>query len=328
MASKPKSALASLMDAINNSEQDQAAAVEADVVIPNVDESIENSSASPNINFTSHKSQEVKVDTSRLMQIDPNDCHLWKFADRPEGELGDIQSLALSMKENGQQEPILIRPNAQKTEHKYEVIFGNRRWRAAISEGLSLQAMFKSVTDQEAALFQKEENENRKDLSDYARAMSYKNQIESGVFKSERELSKLLHLSRQTLNDIMAYIRVPQHIINAIPNYSEISRATAVKLSALARDRTLHDTLIRLGPRIGNRTITASNIELELNRKYLQRSKIEAHDIINAQGRKIGKLKQHPTGTIGVSIDAKFSGQIDINQLCKHIADQCNYKEK
>lgn len=322
MAGKPKSALATLMDSINSNEQSQSTTSTLDVAIPDVDMPTENSLASKDIGLPSYDAEREEVSTiPKLIQVDPRDCHLWKFADRPDAEVGDLQSLAVSMKSNGQQEPVLVRPNTQKTRHKYEVIFGSRRWRAAISVELPLQAIVKSVTDQEAALFQKEENENRKDLSDYARALSYKKQIDLGVFKSERELSKMLHISRQTLNDLMSYVRVPRQIIDAVPNYSEISRATALKLSLLSKDENLHSQLIYLGPRIGSKSVTASNIDFELNRKYLQTSKVEVHDIINSHGKKVGKLKQNPAGSISISIDARHAHRVDIDQLCKNISD-------
>ena len=326
MASKPKSALASLLDNINNSEQ-EVAVVEAGVAIPAVEELVEDSEGQGVI-FSTYDTKKRESNTPELINIDPMDCHLWLYTDRPDGELGDIQSLAKSMKNNGQQEPILVRPNTQKTKHKYEVIFGNRRWRAASSEGILLQAIVKSVTDQQAALFQKEENENRKDLSDYARAQSYKKQIASGVFQSETELSKALHISKRTLNDIMAYVRVPKHIIDAIPNYAGISRATAIKLSVLGKDKSLHNKLLKLGPHIGGGTITAANVDFELNREYLSRPKHEVRNIVNLQGEKVGKLKKHPTGTISIIIDGKFSEQIDINSFCKQISEQCTNKEK
>lgn len=322
MAGKPKSALASLLDQINSTDQNQAAVAEAGVSIPNVEE--------PKPTFEHHQEHPVAepytevTTTTKLINVEPDDCILWAFADRPDEEMGDITALADSMKENGQQEPILVRPNTQNTKHRYEVIFGNRRWRAARSKQMPLMAIVKSMTDQEAALFQKEENENRKDLSDYARARSYRKQIDSGVFDTETELSKSLNLSKRTLNDIMAYIRVPKTIIDAIPNYASISRTMALKLSILAKDKSMHDKLIKLGPQIGNGSIKAVNIEMELNKKQLTRTVSKIRDIQNSQGKKIGKLKCHPSGMINISIDAKYSSRVNLDNICKQLAEQCS----
>lgn len=197
-----------------------------------------------------------------VVSLDPNILRPWQFSDRPEDEMGDLDALAKSIQEHGQQEPILVRPliHAQTT-HEYEVIFGNRRWQACKKVNCQVLAFVKTMSDQEAARFQKEENENRKDLSDYARARSYRNQIQSGVFKSERELSRILGISHQVLNDIMAYTRIPDELLNQIPNIKAISRKTAVKIATLSKDKQQYKILKTLANKIGNGEITAANID-------------------------------------------------------------------
>jgi len=111
-----------------------------------------------------------------LKYLDVNHCRPWMFADRPENEMGDINSLSESIKITGQQEPILVRPTDNEKKEQYEIIFGHRRWRACKKIGTKVLAIIKAVTDREASLFQKEENENRKDLSDFAKAKSFKAQ--------------------------------------------------------------------------------------------------------------------------------------------------------
>ena len=199
--------------------------------------------------------------SNHIITIDPNDCILWPFSDRPSDELGDIESLAKSLKEHGQQEPILVRENRQNTPHRYEIIFGNRRWRAAHFAHISVIAICKNISDQEASLCQKEENENRKELSDYARAMSYRAQIDGGVYRNETELSKFLGISKQALNDLMAYLRVPDVLRNAISHYKNLSKKMAIKLAVLSKNSDYLDVLLHLAPKISDQTITTTNID-------------------------------------------------------------------
>jgi len=322
MASKPISALATLLDDINSSNNEIDTPVNAEVVMPNIDE-INDAIVDKKPQMIPAPSSKIETNSNNsphLLYVDPHECHLWRFADRPDDEVGDIESLATSMKQHGQQEPVLIRLNTQKTKHHYEIIFGSRRWKAAKFLDLTLIAIIKQVTDQEAARFQKEENENRQDLSDYARAKSYKKQIDSGIFKSESDFSKSLNISKRTMNDLMAYIRVPQKIIDTIPNYKDISRVTAVKLAVLSKNKDLHERLIELGVKIGNKTITASNIESELNKQYLRKPLNEFSNIINAQGKVIAKLKRQLNGAVTININSKVSQQLNIDDLCKKLS--------
>lgn len=255
--------------------------------------------------------------SNQLIEIEPEDCILWRFSDRPSDELGDIESLAQSMKEHGQQEPILVRENRQTSEHRYEIIFGNRRWRAAQVAKIKLTAICKNISDQQAALFQKEENENRKELSDYARAMSYRAQIDGGVFKNESELSKELGISKQALNDLMAYLRVPETLREAISNYKSLSKKMVTKLAALSKNRDMLDVLIILAPKISDQSITTSTLDKHIHsflspgvkkNKFLQRA-LEKRD---ASGQLLFKTTLQNSGDIALQVSKQA---IDVNQM-------------
>src|SRR5437868_2409868 len=106
---KPQSAMAALLDFTQNDTAENPA-IEKEI---------------PQSVFMEERMSDAAL--NQLITIDPEACILWRFSDRPSDELGDIDSLALSLKEHGQQEPILVRQNRQNTSHAYEIIFGNRR---------------------------------------------------------------------------------------------------------------------------------------------------------------------------------------------------------
>lgn len=253
----------------------------------------------------------------QLITIDPNDCILWPFADRPSDELGDIESLAQSLKEHGQQEPILVRENKQNTPHRYEIIFGNRRWRAAHFAHISLLAICKNISDQQASLCQKEENENRKEISDYARAMSYRAQIDGGVFKSETELSKILGISKQALNDLMAYLRVPENLRAAISNYKTLSKKMVIKIATLSKNADCLDVLMHLAPKISDQTVTTSNIDQRMQsflspgsqKKPFIKPEYEKRD---TAGNLLFKTKPQDNGDVIVHINRRAIIMTDI----------------
>jgi ParB family chromosome partitioning protein len=83
---------------------------------------------------------------------------------QPRGDFDEasLQDLAASIRENGVLQPILVRPAAQG----YEIVAGERRWRAARLAGLAeLPAYIRDLTDDQAAAASAVENLLREDLN-------------------------------------------------------------------------------------------------------------------------------------------------------------------
>jgi ParB/RepB/Spo0J family partition protein len=98
----------------------------------------------------------------------------------PRGKaLGDLTSLAASIKVDGVLQPILVRPIYGKGEEhpvtgKYEIIAGERRWRAAIEAGApSVPVIVHDVDDVQAQSMQIVENLQREDVHPLAEADAY-----------------------------------------------------------------------------------------------------------------------------------------------------------
>ncbi len=271
---KAKSALANLLDIQKSQIEASGVKIEDVETTPHSQkENKKNLSAFPKhpeinprieekkIDYPVVKNREVKnvLSEFKAAYVPTELCYRWKYANRPDDEMGDIDELAERIKLQGQKIPALVRPTENG---KFEIIYGTRRWTACKKAGVKLLVLIKeSLTDQEAAAYQDEENIARNNISDYARATNYKLMIERGLYDSERELSKQLKISTQTLNDIMAYIRVPPELMNLIPNFKNISRKTAVKLATLAQDPKHFEILKKLSFNIGNKKIHAENID-------------------------------------------------------------------
>lgn len=263
---------------------------------------------------------EKENNDNRLITIDPNDCVLWPFSDRPSDELGDIAALAESLKEHGQQEPVLVRQNKQHNQYHYEIIFGNRRWRAAQIAGIKLLAICKDVSDQQASLCQKEENENRKELSDYARAISYRAQIDGGVYKNEAELSKFLGISKQALSDLMAYLRVPESLREVIGNFKSLSKKMVTKLAALSKDKEILEVLLHLAPKISDQSITTTTLDKNIQAFLspgIRKSKLiqSSFEKRNSSGELTYKTTLQDTGDISLFIHRRVINAAQMETL-------------
>ena len=83
----------------------------------------------------------------------------------------ELAELAASIKESGLLQPILVR---RKGDGIYELISGERRWRATKEAGLdTIQAVVRNCSDQEAILFALVENLQREDLNPMETARAY-----------------------------------------------------------------------------------------------------------------------------------------------------------
>ncbi|WP_026621609.1 ParB family transcriptional regulator, chromosome partitioning protein (plasmid) [Ensifer sp. WSM1721] len=77
---------------------------------------------------------------------------------------GDIDGLLASIREQGQQVPILVRPHPDQP-GRYQVAFGHRRLRAVADLGLPVKAVVRELTDEQLVVAQGQENNEREDLT-------------------------------------------------------------------------------------------------------------------------------------------------------------------
>lgn len=82
----------------------------------------------------------------------------------------EFRRLVDSMRETGQQVPILVRPHPEAT-GRYQIAYGHRRRDAAAELGLSVRAIVRRLSDIELVIAQGKENGERRDLSFIERAL-------------------------------------------------------------------------------------------------------------------------------------------------------------
>ncbi len=269
-----------------------------------------------------------------LVELTPDSCKPWDFSDRLDLEMGNIDELANSIQQAGQQEPILVRPIKHSnlpndTSPKYEIIFGNRRWRACKQIGKNLLAIVRDLNDQDAAIAQKEENENREDISDYSRSIHYRRLIDSGVFPNENQLSMKLNIPRTRFNDLMSYNRIPRELLHAIPNVHSVSQRLAIKLATLAKTPAALEILMQLAPQISTSKITSTNIESIVEQHRLGKSTSSSKrstPVIGKGGAEIFTVREDSNGAPCIVLHKVSRQAINIEELqmlIKNYIDKC-----
>lgn len=202
-------------------------------------------------------------DHNMILDINPKQATNWQFHDRHDIDMGDLEALAQDMKLNGQIEPCIARkmltPSAEG--HLYEVIAGERRWRAATMANIRLNVLVRELSDEKAAIIQAAENLNRQNLSDFSIGMSYAKLIETGTIK-QVDLIEKLGFSKVQINRFMSFSQVDSRIWDAVANPSKISARTATEIRALSNKGEAYiSAIIALADKIREGKIGANNLK-------------------------------------------------------------------
>ncbi|MBY0580267.1 MAG: ParB/RepB/Spo0J family partition protein [Rickettsiales bacterium] len=226
-----------------------------------------------------------------VLEINPSLVSNWKFHDRPEEELGNIEALANDIKTIGQQQPCIVRllQNNPGIEKKYEIIAGERRWRASMLANIPLKVIVKELDDSTAALIQIAENENRKNLSDFARASSLEKLISNNILRQIDLVSKL-NKSKQYISSLLSYKKIPTNVYQSIGNFTKVSASLAEKIKQLSlKGEDYQKAIIDLGDRISQGKFGKSSLESAILKK-INNDKKMTKKIHNQNGRHIFSL--------------------------------------
>ncbi len=152
----------------------------------------------------------VEKGTSKLIpvaEITPNPTQP-RFAIKEDS----LVELAASIREKGVLQPILLRRDGKG----YEIIAGERRFRASVMAGLKLvPAIIKDVDEKEAIEIALIENLQREDLNPVEIASVYERFIDDFGYTQE-ELAKKIGIDRATVSNFVRLLKLPEWIKNLI----------------------------------------------------------------------------------------------------------------
>ena len=142
-------------------------------------------------------------DSLPIDQIKPNSLQPRKTFDK---EL--LNQLAASIKDKGVLQPIVVR-EAKGNKKSWQIIAGERRWRAAQIAGLhEIPVHIKNIKDEEVAIVALIENIQRENLSAIDEAKGYKSIMEKFSITQE-ELAETMHRSRAYIANFTRLLNLP-----------------------------------------------------------------------------------------------------------------------
>ena len=120
-----------------------------------------------------------------------------------------LNELSESIKEQGIIQPILVR---KKSEDKYEIVAGERRWRAAqLAKIHEVPVIVLNIDDKKSLEFAILENIQRSDLNGIEEALGYDNLVRKFAY-SQETLSKILGKSRSHIANTLRLVGLPEEI--------------------------------------------------------------------------------------------------------------------
>ncbi|MBN9343045.1 MAG: hypothetical protein BGO76_02175 [Caedibacter sp. 38-128] len=151
-----------------------------------------------------------------------------KYQPREHFDVEPFETLVESVREKGVIQPILIRP-VHNGMANYEIVAGERRWRAAKQAGLQeIPALVKQLNDREALELGLIENIQRHDLNILEEAQGYKRLMEEFDYTQE-DLAKSLSKSRSHIANTLRLLNLPENL----REYIRLGKLTAGHARAL-----------------------------------------------------------------------------------------------
>jgi len=149
----------------------------------------------------------------------------------------DVATLAQSIREHGQQVPIMVRPIADRPGH-FRIVYGRRRLRALRALGLPAKALVRSLSDEQAILAQGQENAHRLDPSFIEKALFAAELVEGGY--DPAVILDALAIDKPMLSRMTKVARaIPETVIQRIGSAHGIGRRRREELADRARDHGL-----------------------------------------------------------------------------------------
>ncbi len=211
-----------------------------------------------------------------------------------------IQELAQSIKENGLIQPIIVR---QSPVIGYEILAGERRYRASIVAGLSeVPVIVKNLSDQDMMVHSIIENLQREDLNPIDEAKAYQSLIDKGF--THAEIAEKMGKSRPYITNLVRLLNLSPFILKEVES-GRLSQAHARLLINLSKKD--QENLLK---RIQAEDLSVRQVERLLQEKK-QEKKIREKDFFIKEEE--DKLKKLLGLDVQIQLQKKDAGRISIS---------------
>lgn len=207
--------------------------------------------------FSQNETEQVKK-TLRLSEITPN-----KSQPRTDFDEDAISSLADSIKQHGVLQPLLVRPMAGGG---YQIVAGERRWRAARIAGLTeVPVVIKELDEREAMELALVENLQRENLNPVEEALGYKELMGKFGYTQE-QVAKVVGKSRPAVANSLRLLSLDEKTLKMVRD-GEISVGHAKILMGIENP----ELRAELAQKVKKDLLTVRNLEQLVRAKAIQK---------------------------------------------------------
>lgn len=249
-------------------------------------------------NFFKEKKKDKKIEISDdLFDINTYSglvnislSHIVVNKDQPRKTFNDetIQEMANSIKEQGIISPIMVRPKGRK----YEIIAGERRYKAAIKAGLKeIPALIRKVLNGDARIISLIENIQREDLNDIDRASALR-EIKVNLGLPWTAIGKKLGLTKQRVLDLVGLLDLPEEIKEDIRS----KKLTEKHGRALRKLKDNKDEMLKVSKIVKENKLSGDET-LKLAQK-VKKNRFGSRDEVEPEAFTESKKRQNPTGEV------------------------------
>ena len=267
-------------------------------------------------NYIDEKSGDSGIVLLKTMDVEPN-----KEQARKNFDTEHLAELATSISQHGVLQPIVVR---KKDNGFYEIIAGERRWRACKMAGvMEIPAIVKEIGDADAAEISLIENLQRENLNPVEEANGYKRLIEEFDLTQE-EAANRVGKSRTSVANIMRILRLPAKVLTLVEN-SSLSYGHARALLPLCEiyeanalfDKAQHVVNASLSVRETEAMVRAllnrdKNPPVEKSKVEVSYYKMLENKVSASVGRRVS-IKRNEDGSGKLSLN--YSGTEDLEAL-------------
>ena len=219
------------------------------------------------------------------------------FPDRnqPRKDFDDdsLQELANSMREHGVLQPILVRP----IDNGYQIVAGERRWRAARLAGLtSVPVNVPELSDFDAMSVALVENLQREDLNPIEEAEGYR-KLSDATGWTQEQIAKRVGRSRPSVANSLRLLSLPEEVIDLLRT-GQLTTGHAKAILSIADD----ETRIAVAKMVAEKGLTVREAE-KLSQKGLKQQHFTLPSTKDPVASEVElALKE----TLGVEVNVKY----------------------
>ena len=215
-----------------------------------------------------------------------------------------LEELANSIRQQGVIQPIVVRPIEN---NRYEIIAGERRWRAAqLAELQYVPAIVRSISNENAMIMALIENIQRRDLNAIEEAAAL-NRLLSEFNMTHQQVAEAVGKSRTNVTNLLRLLNLSEDV-RVLVEQGQLEMGHARALLTLSADQQTHAANV----------IVARGFSVRETEEYIRRlsapqksTSFVSHDVVTHPAQE--KLSERLSTSVSVTQNAKGRGKITIH---------------